>query len=202
MDTTKFHIEIIDSNDGWDMNFISAVLQECGIHFNLENPPEINSVDDLIKLICLSSSNIGEFQLRSSNIYSEPYCSPIYKLYELNQTLFGLENLDYQDFLHINYVKELFIEYHKMFHHLLNYGDADIEYIHYPIFEFIAKYNPILKMKLKISSDIQDDLIVVFNNGKIETGASELIIFGKRLVDEIRKASYKRSNEDLEHNFK
>lgn len=39
------------------MNFISAVLQECGIHFDLKNPSKIDSLNDLIK--CLSSNNSG-----------------------------------------------------------------------------------------------------------------------------------------------
>lgn len=116
-DATKFHIYINNCNDDWSMNFISAVLQECGIHFDLENPPKIDSLDDLIK--CLSSNNSG---IQSSSLFSEPYCAPMYKLYELCQMVFGMENLDYQSFLHIHYVKEQFIEYHKMFNHLLGYG--------------------------------------------------------------------------------
>ena len=162
-DVNKFNIYINNCNDDWSMNFISAVLQECGIHFNVENPPVIDSVDDLIK--CLSSNNSCT---QSSSLFSEPYCAPMYKLYELCQMVFGMKNLDYQSFLHIRYVKEQFIEYHKMFNHLLGYGYADIEYIHYLVFEFLAKHNPTLKMELQISSEIQDDLIIVLDNGKVE----------------------------------
>ena len=63
-DATKFHIYINNCNDDWSMNFISAVLQECGIHFDLENPPKIDSLDDLIK--CLSSNNSG---IQSSSVW-------------------------------------------------------------------------------------------------------------------------------------
>lgn len=52
-----YTIYIGNCNDCWNINFISAVLQECSIRFDLANHPEIDSLDDFVK--CLSSNNIN-----------------------------------------------------------------------------------------------------------------------------------------------
>lgn len=164
-DSEKFHIEVLISNKKYDIGFMPAILKECGVDFELDNPPVIDSVDDLVK--CLDKA----LKHKLNNSKGEPVESPMYKLYELCKgKLFGMENMDYQSFLSIPSIKEEFIECDKMFSCLIQDGYANIAYIHYQIFDFFAEYNPKLKMILFISSDSyeDEDEIVILNNGKVE----------------------------------
>ena len=166
-DSEKFHIEVFNSNENYTIGFMSAVLKECSVDFELNNPPVIDSVDDLVK--CLDKSL--KHKLNNSN--SEPIEAPIYKLYELCKgKLFDMENMDYQSFLDIASVKEEFIECNKMFSCLMQDGYANIVYMYYPIFDFFAEHNPKLEMELRISfpSGNQEDEfeMVILNNGKVE----------------------------------
>ena len=50
----NFHIEVLISNKKYDIGFMPAILKECGVDFELDNPPVIDSVDDLVK--CLNKA--------------------------------------------------------------------------------------------------------------------------------------------------
>lgn len=159
----NFHIEVLISNEKYDIGFISAVLKECGVDFELDNPPVIDSVDDLVK--CLEKS----LKNKLNNSKGAPVESPMYKLYELcKDKLFGMENMDYQSFLSIHSIKEEIIECDEMFSCLMKNGCANIAYMYYQIFDFFAEYNPKLKIILHISSGTHEDEIVILNNGKVE----------------------------------
>ncbi len=164
-DSEKFHIEVFNSNEKYDIGFMSAVLKECGVDFELNNPPVIDSVDDLVK--CLDKEL--KCKLNNSKANGEPVESPMYKLYELCKCkLFGMENMDYQSFLNIDSVKKEFIECDKMFSILMRDGYANIAYMYYPIFDFFAEHNPKLEMELLISSGTHEDEMVILNNGEVE----------------------------------
>lgn len=159
----NFHIEVLISNKKYDIGFMPAILKECGVDFELDNPPVIDSVDDLVK--CLDKA----LKHKLNNSKGEPVESPMYKLYELCKgKLFGMENMDYQSFLSIHSIKEEIIECDKMFLDLMQDGCANIAYMYYPIFDFFAEYNPKLKMTLLISSCTHEDETVILNNGKVE----------------------------------
>lgn len=164
-DSEKIHIEIFNSNEKYDIGFLSAVLKECGVNFELDNQPIIASVDDLIK--CLDEA----LKHKLNNSKGEPVEAPIYKLYEVCKgKLFGMENMDYQSFLDIDSVKEELIECDKMFSLLMQDGYANIAYMYYPIFDFFAEHNPKLEMKLCISfpSGKQEDEMIILNNGEVK----------------------------------
>ena len=168
-DSEKFHIEVLISNEKYNVGFMSAVLKECGVNFELDNPPVIDSVDDLVK--CLDKEL--KRRLNNSKSNGEPVESPMYKLYELCKCkLFSMENMDYQSFLDIDSIKEELIECDKMFSLLMQDGYANIAYMYYPIFGFFAKHNPKLEMELRISfpSGVHEDEfeMVILNNGKVE----------------------------------